>query len=512
MSKSDGGAQTPGGGLKEILRVRREKAAKLADAGWSSFPNGLTVEHRVEDVKNAEGEPPPEAGDSDPWFTLGGRLMAVRGMGKQSFLDLWDETGRLQLQARKDIVGEEVYKKVKLLDIGDIVVVRGPRFVTRRGELTLQVREVQLATKSLHPLPDKHAGLTDVDQRYRQRYLDLATSWEVRDVFKKRSQVISRVRKFLDDRGFMEVETPILQSLLGGASAQPFVTHHNALDMDLYCRIAPELNLKRLLVGGFPRVYELGRNFRNEGLSTRHNPEFTMLEFYQTFATYTDLMDLTEELLRTLAQEVVGSLHLPYGGWEDGTEPVILDFEAPFKRVSIRDGLLEKLPSLDLKDLNSVRNAAEASGLRVDEKWTLGKLQMELFEHLWESSLVQPTFVTDFPVEVSPLARKNAEDPTLTDRFELYICGREIGNAFSELNDPDDQRTRFEAQMTAKAGGDAEAMDYDEDYVQALEIGMPPAAGEGIGIDRLVMVLTNQPSIRDVILFPHMRPSGSGQA
>ncbi|MBX2812562.1 MAG: lysine--tRNA ligase, partial [Myxococcales bacterium] len=336
MSRSDGGGQMPSGGIQEILRVRRDKASRLVEAGWSSFPNGLTVEHHVEDVRSAQGDPPSEAQEADPWFTLGGRLMAVRGMGKQSFLDLWDHSGRLQLQVRRDIVGEDTYKKVKLLDIGDIVVVKGPRFVTRRGELTLQVRDITLATKSLYPLPDKHAGLTDIEQRYRQRYLDLATSPEVKEIFAKRSHIIRFIRRFLDERGFMEVETPVLHSLISGASAQPFTTHHNALDMDLYCRIAPELHLKRLLVGGFPRVYEIGRNFRNEGLSPRHNPEFTMLEFYQAFATYEDLMDLSEVLLRALALDVTGSLHVPHGGWEEGSEPVMLDFSKPFRRVAVR--------------------------------------------------------------------------------------------------------------------------------------------------------------------------------
>ena len=511
MSKAGGEGASPAGGLQEIVRLRREKAEKLATTGWPSFPNGLTVTHSVQSVRTAEGAPPSEAGDDDSRYRLGGRLMAVRSMGKQSFLDLWDHTGRLQLQARKDIVGEELYKKIKLLDIGDIVVVEGPRFVTRRGELTLQVRDLTLATKSLHPLPDKHAGLTDVDQRYRQRYLDLATSQEVRTIFEKRSRLIRFIRTFLDERGFMEVETPILHSLIGGAAAKPFVTHHNALDMDLYCRIAPELHLKRLLVGGFPRVYEIGRNFRNEGLSTQHNPEFTMLEFYQAFATYEDLMDMTEALLRAAALEIVGSLQVPYGGWEEGTEPVLLDFESPFKRIPVRAGLQEKLPDLELDNLEALRTAAEGAGVKIDVSWPVGKLQMELFEYLWEDSLIQPTFVTDFPIEVSPLARRKPADKRLTDRFELYMTGREIGNAFSELNDPDDQRSRFESQMAAKAGGDEEAMDYDEDYVRALEVGMPPAAGEGIGIDRLVMVLTNQPSIRDVILFPQMRAAVSGK-
>ena len=495
-----------GGGLNEILRQRRDKASRLAELGWASFPNGLEVRHTVADVRGAEGEPQEEPTDDAPRYRLGGRLMAVRRMGKQSFLDLWDHTGRLQLQARRDVVGEALFDKVKLLDLGDIVVVEGPRFITRRGELTLQVKDIQLATKSMHPLPDKHAGLADVEQRYRQRYVDLAISPETREVFQKRSRIVGFVRRFLEDRGFMEVETPMLHSLIGGAAAKPFVTHHNALDMDLYCRIAPELHLKRLVVGGFPRVFEIGRNFRNEGLSTRHNPEFTMLELYQAYATYEDLMDLTETLLRELTQSICGSLQIPYGGWEEGSEAITLDFEKPFARIPVRGGILEKIPGLDLSDKDALVAAAKERGLHLDpKKHSVGKMQMELFEHLWEKDLVQPTFVTDFPLEVSPLARKKPSDPTLTDRFEIYVAGRELGNAFSELNDPDDQRARFQAQVESKAIGDDEAMDYDEDYCHALEIGMPPAAGEGIGIDRLVMLLTNQPSIRDVILFPQLR-------
>ncbi len=493
------------GGIEEILRNRREKAEKMAELGWPSFPNGLKVEHTTEQVRCADGEAPTEPEDDHPFFFLGGRLMAKRGMGKAMFMDLWDRTGKMQLQVRKDVVGEEAFKKAKLLDIGDMIIVSGPRFMTRRGELTLQARTIQLAAKSMYPLPDKHSGLQDVELRYRQRYVDLATNPEVREVFIKRTQLVRYVRNFLDDRSFLEVETPMLHSLIGGAAARPFVTHHNALDMELYCRIAPELHLKRLIVGGMERVYEIGRNFRNEGLSIRHNPEFTMLEFYQAYATYQDLMDLTEEMFRGAAQHVTGSMQVPYGGWEEGEEPEILDFEKPFKRLPVREGIVEKIPELDINDSEALIVAAKERGLHLDKKMPLGKLQMELFEHLWEKELTQPTFVVDFPTDVSPLARRKDSDPTVTDRFEIYIAGREIGNAFSELNDPDDQRARFKAQVDAKAGGDEEAMDYDEDYCHALEIGMPPTAGEGIGIDRLVMLLTNQPSIRDVIFFPQMR-------
>ena len=497
--------QGTAGGIDEIVRRRREKATRLEQAGWPSFPNGIEVPQTTADVRGAAGDPKNEISDEDPRFRVGGRLLAVRDGGKQMFCDLWDREGRLQIQIRKDVVTEEIFKRCKLLDIGDIVVVEGPRFVTRRGELTLLAEKIELATKSMYPLPDKHKGLVDVEQRYRQRYVDLITNQGSREVFKKRSRLIQFIRRFLDERDFLEVETPILHSLLGGAAAKPFETHHNALDMPLYCRIAPELYLKRLVVGGFERVYEIGRNFRNEGLSTQHNPEFTMLEFYQAWATYEDLMNMTETMLRAAAEVVTGTLQVPYGGWEEGEEPTIIDFAKPFRRIPVRDGLLEKVPGLDLADPEALVAAAAQHGLKVDADWPIGKLQMELFEHLWEADLIQPTFVTDFPVEVSPLSRRKDDNPALVDRFELYMTGREIANAFSELNDPDDQRSRFKAQVDAKGKGDEEAMDYDEDYCHALEIGLPPTAGEGIGIDRLAMVLTNSASIRDVILFPQMR-------
>lgn len=494
----------PAGGIEEIVRLRREKAQKLAERGWPSFPNALEVEHRSGQVRAAEGEAPNEPPEDAPLYSLGGRLMAVRGMGKAMFCDLWDRDGRIQLQLRKDLLGEEVFSRCKQLDIGDIIVVRGPRFMTRRGELSLQVREIRLATKSLYPLPDKHKGLVDVEQRYRQRYVDLATNPESRAVFLKRSKLVRFLRSFMDGRGFMEVETPMLQDLVSGAAAKPFVTHHNALDMDMYCRIAPELYLKRLIVGGMDRVYEIGRSFRNEGLSTRHNPEFTMMEFYQAFATYEDLMKMTEEMFRGAAEAVNGSLKVPYTA-EPGAEPVMLDFDKPFARIPVRGGLQEKLPGVDIADPAALIAAAKERGHELDDAMSLGKLQMELFELLWEAELVQPSFVIDFPIEVSPLSRRKDSDPSLADRFELYVTGKELANAFSELNDPDDQRSRFEAQVKAKASGDEEAMDFDEDYCHALEIGMPPTAGEGIGIDRLTMVLTDQSSIRDVILFPQMR-------
>ncbi len=491
-------ANSGSGGLKAILDERSQKAKDLAARGWPSYPNGMAPAHTTADVRDAPGDAPPEPGDGDPRFSVGGRLKSARRMGKVMFCDLWDRRGRIQIQIRKDLVGETTYDKVKLLDIGDIVLVEGPRMITKTNELTLQVREIRLAAKSMYPLPDKHAGIEDVETRYRERYVDLIATDKTRDTFLKRTQLIRYIRRFLDDRDFMEVETPMLHDLVGGAAAKPFITHHNALDMDLYCRIAPELHLKRLVVGGFERVYEIGRNFRNEGLSTRHNPEFTMLEFYYAWATYETLMSLTEEMLRGAALELTGGTAVKYGEH-------VLDFGKPFARIPVKAGLLRKVPGLDLADPDALCRAATDAGFHLDRKHPVGKLQMELFEHLWEEDLIQPTFVTDFPVEVSPLARRKDSDPSVTDRFELYIAGRETANAFSELNDPEDQRARFKAQVAAKAAGDQEAMDYDEDYCHALEIGMPPTAGEGLGIDRLVMIFTDSPSIRDVILFPQMR-------
>lgn len=488
-------------GLDEIVRIRREKAQKLADLGWASFPNGIEVKHTAADVRAVEGDPTTDPQATDPRYRIGGRIMALRDAGKLIFADLYDRTGKMQIQLRKDVVGEETFAKMKLVDIGDIVVVEGPRFLTKKGELTIQVREAILATKSMYPLPDTsgHFGLQDVELRYRERYVDLAVNKDVREVFIRRTKLVRYIRNFLDARAFMEVETPMLHALIGGAAAKPFETHHNALDMKLYCRIAPELYLKRLVVGGFERVYEVNRNFRNEGLSTRHNPEFTMLEFYWAWATYENLMALSEEMMRGAAMEVSGTLHVPYGD-------AVIDFEKPFARIPVRDGLKSKLPGIDIQDRDALLKAAGDRKVHLNPKESIGKLQMDLFEALFEAELQQPTFVIDFPVEVSPLARRKNSDPTLTDRFELYIAGREIANGFSELNDPDDQRARFKAQVDAKQGGAAETMDYDEDYCHALEIGMPPTAGEGVGIDRLCMILTNQPSIRDVILFPTLRP------
>jgi lysyl-tRNA synthetase class 2 len=491
---------TGDGGIDAILRERRQKADDLAKRGWPSHPNGMSPEHTTADVRSAPGDPPSEPPPDAPRFSLGGRLKSVRRMGKVMFCDLWDRRGKVQLQIRKDLIGEALYENAKLLDMGDIVLVSGPRIVTKTGELTIQVHEIRLATKSLYPLPDMYFGLEDVEARYRQRYVDMIVHDGVRETFLRRNKLIRFIRRFLDERDFLEVETPMLHDLISGAAAKPFITHHNALDMDLYCRIAPELHLKRLVVGGFDRVYEIGRNFRNEGLSVQHNPEFTMLEFYWAWATYETLIEATEAMLRGAAQEVTGGTLVPYGEHR-------LDFGKPFARIPVRDGLRDRLPGVDISDPGDLAAAAAARGQHLDRRHPLGRLQMDLFELLFQADLVQPTFVVDFPLDVSPLARRKDADPTLTDRFELYVAGREIANAFSELNDPDDQRSRFTAQVEARAKGDDEAMDYDDDYCRALEIGMPPTAGEGVGIDRLAMLLTNSPSIRDVILFPQMRRS-----
>jgi lysyl-tRNA synthetase class 2 len=426
--------------------------------------------------------------------------MAVRRMGKASFFHLQDRRGRLQVYIQQNSVGEEIYGQFRQLDIGDIVGVEGHLFRTRTGELTLEARQLRLLAKCLRPLPEKWHGLADVEARYRQRYLDLMVNPETRSLFERRSEIIRLLRRFFEERDFLEVETPMMQSIPGGAAARPFITHHNALDMELYLRVAPELFLKRLLVGGFERVFELNRNFRNEGVSVRHNPEFTMLEFYQAYATFEDLIDLTEELFVTLAEKVCGGLQIPYGEHR-------IDLSRPWKRLTIPEAIMVHGHATreDVSDPAGLRRFAERSKLALDLNVPYGNLLVEVFEEVAEAKLIQPTFVTGYPVEVSPLARKNESDPAWVDRFELYIGGRELANAFSELNDPADQRERFVAQAAARAAGDDSASPIDEDYVRALEFGMPPAAGEGIGIDRLVMLLTNSASIRDVILFPLLR-------
>ena len=429
---------------------------------------------------------------------IAGRIMLNRG----AFMVLQDMSGRIQVYVDRKMLPAEQVEAVKHFDLGDIIAAEGTLARSGKGDLYVYMSNVRLLTKSLRPLPDKFHGLTDTEQRYRQRYVDLMVNEEVRETFRVRSKVIAHIRKFLAERDFLEVETPMLQTIPGGAAAKPFETHHNALDMPMFLRIAPELYLKRLVVGGFERVFEINRNFRNEGVSTRHNPEFTMLEFYQAYADYEDNMDLTEELFRELAMAVLGTTDVPYQG-------KVFHFGEPFARLSVFDSILKYNPEIsadDLRDIEKARAIAKKAGADVKGFEGLGKLQTMIFEELVEHKLEQPTFITQYPFEVSPLARRNDDDPSVTDRFELFIGGREIANAYSELNDAEDQAERFHAQVADKNAGDDEAMHFDADFVAALEYGMPPTAGEGIGIDRLVMLLTDSPSIRDVILFPHMRP------
>ncbi len=423
-------------------------------------------------------------------------------MGKASFAHIQDMSGRIQIFLRKDDVGEELYEEFKNYDLGDILGAEGWIFITKTGELSLHVEKLSLLTKSLRPLPEKFHGLTDTETRYRQRYLDLLTNEDTRHVFSIRSKTVNFIRDYLDEHGFVEVETPMMHSIPGGAIAKPFKTHHNALSMDLYLRIAPELYLKRLVVGGIEKVYEINRSFRNEGLSPRHNPEFSMLEFYQAYADYQDMMDLTEDMLRKLVMHLFNDTVINYQGES-------IDLGQVFQRMTVLESILQFNSDLDISDLDSIERArvsADKLEIPYEANFGLGKLQIEIFEKTVESRLSGPVFITSFPKEVSPLARSNDEDPFLTDRFELFIGGREIANGFSELNDPDDQAERFRNQVIVKEAGDEEAMHFDADYITALEYGMPPTAGEGLGIDRLVMFLTDSHSIRDVILFPHLRP------
>ncbi|MCF8053708.1 MAG: lysine--tRNA ligase [Deltaproteobacteria bacterium] len=485
----------------ELLRKRREKNAQLGSDGIELYPNEVKVSHTSVQLVDAfsalSGEELALIGDV---FSLAGRIMAVRSFGKGAFISLQDRTGRIQALLSQATVGEQTFGLFKRLDVGDIISVVGRLMKTRTGELTLEAKEFRLLSKSIRQLPEKWHGLSDIETRYRQRHLDLIVNEKSRNVFITRSEIIKLMRHFMDDKGFLEVETPMMHPISGGATARPFVTHHNALDMELFLRIAPELYLKRLITGGLERVYEINRNFRNEGISTTHNPEFTMMEFYQAYATFTDLMNMTEEMFAFIATEVLGSPECVYQG-------ATISLKPPWKRVPLRDALAEyaAVPSEVLNSPEKTRDLALKVGLEVKPSDAHGKIIMSLFEELVEDKLVQPTFVTHYPVEVSPLARKNDADPSVVDRFELYICGKEIANAFSELNDPEDQKNRFLAQMRERAFGDDEAHQMDDDYVEVLEYAMPPTAGEGIGIDRLVMLLTNSPSIRDVILFPLLR-------
>lgn len=486
----------------KVLKERRDKALLLAESGVKLFRNDFKAPQPITKVllqgKQLVGE--PEEGASVT-YRVAGRIMSMRKFGKAAFFHIQDETGRLQIYARRDILGEEEFTLFKKWDVGDIVGVEGRLFVTKLGELSVEAASLVMLTKSLRPLPEKFHGLTDVETRYRQRYVDLIVNPEVRDTFRMRVEIIKLIREFLNTRGFLEVETPMMQPVPGGATAKPFQTHHNALGMDLFLRIAPELYLKRLLVGGFEKVFEINRNFRNEGLSTRHNPEFTMLEFYQAYVTYHDLMDLTEEMISWLAKKVTGSMEITYEGKQ-------VDLTPPWRRFTMSEALVKVagLTAEIVEDDIAVIELARKKGIEVQPGAGPGKARTELFELLVEEKLINPTFITSYPTEVSPLARRNEEDPSVTDRFELFVTGREIANAFSELNDPMDQFQRFEKQIKERGDDDEIHPELDVDYIRALEYGMPPAAGEGIGIDRLVMLLTDSPSIRDVILFPHLKP------
>ena len=481
----------------KLIALRKEKLAAIREQG-NAFPNDFRRDSYCADLQKQYVESTKEElAEAAIAVKVAGRLMLNRG----SFMVIQDMSGRIQVYVNRKTLSAETLEAVKHWDLGDIIAAEGTLARSGKGDLYVEMTNVRLLTKSLRPLPDKHHGLTDTETRYRQRYVDLIVNEEVRQTFRVRSQVIAHIRQFLMQRDFLEVETPMLQAIPGGAAATPFETHHNALAMDMYLRIAPELYLKRLVVGGFERVFEINRNFRNEGVSTRHNPEFTMLEFYQAYADYEDNMDLTEELFRELAQLVLGSTDVPYGD-------KVFHFGEPFVRLSVFDSILKYNPELtaaDLQDIDKARAIAKKAGAKVLGFEGLGKLQVMIFEELVEHKLEQPHFITQYPFEVSPLARRNDNDPSVTDRFELFIGGREIANAYSELNDAEDQAERFHAQVADKDAGDDEAMHFDADFVRALEYGMPPTAGEGIGIDRLVMLLTNAPSIRDVILFPHMR-------
>ena len=486
----------------ELIAQRRNKLDELR-AKRNAYPNGFARNALAEKLHAQYNEKTELELDENPVkVKIAGRIMTRRLMGKASFVHLQDMSGRIQLYIRQDEMTPEAYADFLHWDIGDIIGVEGKLFKTKTGELSVRAKRLELLTKSLRPLPDKYHGLTDQELRYRQRYLDLLMNDASRQTFLIRTKIIDTLRQFLKARDFLEVETPMMQVLAGGAAARPFKTHHNALDLPLYLRIAPELYLKRLVVGGFERVFEINRNFRNEGLSTRHNPEFTMVEFYQAYADYRDLMDLTEELLRLLAQEVMQTTIINYQEHE-------FDFSKPFVRMTVVESILHFNPQLKLADIDTLVAAIQTASrldIPVKENYGLGKIQIEIFEKTVESKLIQPTFITEYPAEVSPLARCNDANPFITDRFEMFIGGREIANGFSELNDADDQAERFRKQVADKEAGDDEAMPFDEDYITALEYGMPPTAGEGIGIDRLVMLFTNSSSIRDVILFPHMRP------
>ena len=485
----------------ELIKTRKEKIAALRAAGIDLYPNEVRVGHTSAELRTRfdalDNDALAEVKDT---FSLAGRLMAIRNFGKASFISIQDRKGRLQGFIQKKTLPEEEYDLFRRLDVGDIIYIEGKIFKTKTGELTIEAGRLRLLAKAVHSLPEKWHGLTDMEMRYRRRHLDLIMNPDVREVFHRRSRIIKLIRDFMDGHDFLEVETPMMQPRAGGAAAKPFKTFHNTLGMDLYLRIAPELYLKRLVTGGLERVYEINRNFRNEGISTFHNPEFTMMEFYLAYATYEDLMRFTEELFLFLAENVFGAPRFTYQGTEINLSP-------PWRRISVREAVETHLgiaPEI-MADRRRLLATAAEMGLEPEENAAAGKILMMIFEEKVEKELIQPTFVTQYPVEVSPLSRRNPRDPGFTDRFELYICGREIANAFSELNDPEDQRERFLMQLREREAGDEEAHEMDEDYVRTLEYAMPPTAGEGIGIDRLVMLFTDSASIRDVILFPQLR-------
>jgi len=485
----------------ELLKKRKEKIESLKTDGIDLYPGGIEVTATTKTIITRFGDMDKDTLEQlDERFIMAGRLMAVRNFGKATFIDIQDREGRMQSYVRKDTVGEKDFSLFRRLDVGDIISVAGKVFKTRTGELTIEADEIKLLSKAVRPLPEKWHGLTDIETRYRQRHLDLIVNPKVRETFYIRSRIIQSIRNFMDERDFLEVETPMMQPMAGGAMARPFKTHHNALGMDFYLRIAPELYLKRLVVGGMERVYEINRSFRNEGVSTFHNPEFTMMEFYQAYATYEDLMVMTEELIAYISQKLFDTLTIDYQGTQ-------IDLTPPWQRITVKEAIIKycRIEADVLEDVGKAVGFARNLGLPITGKEPLGKVIMGIFDEAVEENLIQPTFITSYPIEVSPLSKKSTDNPGFVDRFELYICGKEIANAFSELNDPADQRERFLMQLEARKAGDEEAHEMDEDYVGALEYGMPPTAGEGIGIDRLIMLFTDSASIRDVILFPHMR-------
>lgn len=487
--------------LNDQLQVRREKMQHMLDAGKDPFGKRFERSHLTEELKTTYGElSKEELDEKNIEVVIAGRIMTKRGKGKAGFAHIQDLTGQMQIYVRKDAIGEEAYEEFLHADLGDIIGIAGTVFKTNVGELSVKAREFTFLTKALRPLPDKFHGLKDVEERYRKRYVDLITNEESRKTFIARSKIIQSMRRYLDGQGYLEVETPMMHSIAGGASARPFITHHNALDMTLFMRIAIELHLKRLIVGGLEKVYEIGRVFRNEGTSTRHNPEFTMIELYEAYADYKDIMNLTENLIAHVAQEVLGTTVVKYGEYD-------VDLTPEWKRIHMVDAIKEQTGVDFWKEMTKeeAQAIAKEHGIEVTKHMEFGHIVNEFFEQKVEETLIQPTFIYGHPVEISPLAKKNEEDPRFTDRFELFIVGREHANAFTELNDPIDQRQRFEAQLKEKEQGNDEAHEMDDDFIEALEYGLPPTGGLGIGVDRLIMLLTNSPSIRDVLLFPYMR-------